>query len=260
MLTKEQFEKGVAYAEKNFRKTNDTHLKLDKKIINSKLQLDGKKILDFGCGMGGMTLWYATNFQCKVDGVDIDAHHIEIAEHVRQKFKVENVNFRLQDILKDPFDPEEMYDIIFLNDVVEHIPIPVLKQIFQQLAMHLNHNGVIFIGYPPWYSPYASHVNQAVKIPWCQFLPEKLLIKLIKKNNIEIIGKEESDLLSVYQGLNHLTYKKLAKILEKCNLKVVYRKTHSIINKLSMVKHINFTFFPFNYLITKEFLILSVKK
>ena len=34
---------------------------------------------DFGSGMGGMSLWYAKNWNCSVKGVDIDGFHVNVA-------------------------------------------------------------------------------------------------------------------------------------------------------------------------------------
>ena len=56
-MTPEQFTEGIAYSEDNFQNDQAAHLKVDKVLIREKFDLDGKRILDFGCGMGGMSLW-----------------------------------------------------------------------------------------------------------------------------------------------------------------------------------------------------------
>ena len=118
-------------------------------------------------------------------------------------------------------------------------------------------DGKVFVSYPPWKSPYASHVQHVVGLPWCQFLPEGMLLKMIEKNNRPIVGEEESDLLQAYKGLNHLTHSKLLNAVNKSGLKMTYRKSHSIINKLPGLENINLRMFPFDYLITKEFVLFE---
>ena len=257
-MTQEQFQEGVAYSEVNFHDNNAPHLHIDKKLIREKFDLTGKRVLDFGCGMGGMSLWYATNWNCEVYALDIDKHHVHVANHLKEKHQVTNVTFDKRNLLDDSFSPDEQFDFIFLNDVAEHIAFPVLEIIFKELEAGLAPGGKIFVTYPPWKSPYASHVVHAVKIPWCQYLPEGYLMKLIKKNNRQIVGEAEGDLVQAYKGLNRLTHKKLMHTIQKAtNLKPVYRKSHCILNRLPFMEKININFFPFDFLVTKEFLLLE---
>ena len=235
-MTEQQFMEGLSYAEDNFKNDNASHLKVDKQLIREKFDLTGKKILDFGCGMGGMSLWYASNWDCEVYGLDIDKHHITVANNLKEKYQLRKVTFEKRNILDDPLGPEEKFDFIVLNDVAEHIALPILAPIMKQLAEALTERGKIFVTYPPWKSPYASHVTHVVKIPWCQFLPQGLLFKLIEKNNLEIVGELESDLLEAYKGLNHLTHEKLTKVTNAARLKPVYRKSHSILNRFGPLK------------------------
>lgn len=50
-LDDELVKEGMAYAEKHFLSEN-SHLELDKAFINSYYDLNGKRVLDFGCGYG----------------------------------------------------------------------------------------------------------------------------------------------------------------------------------------------------------------
>ncbi len=255
MITQALYDEGITYAEQNFMDETANHLKVDKELIRTKFNLDGKKILDFGCGMGGMSLWYAQNFDCEVHGVDIDSHHIRIATDLKSRHHLPNVGFEVRNVLDRPF--EGKFDFIVLNDVAEHIQLPILKKIFVELKKSLAVDGGIFVSYPPWKSPYASHVSHVVGIPWCQYLPERTLLKLIEKNNRAIVGEEESDLLEAYKGLNHLTHEKLMEAIEPSCLKAVFRKSHSIINRMPGLSNINLRVFPLDYLITKEFVLLK---
>jgi len=242
---------GIQYAEDNLQNEEASHLKVDKALIPKLMNLDGKRVIDFGCGMGGMTLWYAKKWDCEIYGVDIDNHHITVAEHLKNKHQISNVHFEQRNIVEDPLAGK--FDYIFLNDVVEHIREDYLVNIFQQLSKALGPKGRIFISYPPWKSPYASHLNHVIKIPWCQFLPKSTLDGLIEKHNHPIVGDLEGDLREAYDGLNRMTHQKLMGIMNQTDLKLTYRKSHFILNRIGAFENINLRFFPFNYLITKEF-------
>ncbi len=252
-LTEEKFKEGISYAEDNFLNEQASHLKVDKQLFRERMNLNGKRILDFGCGMGGMSLWYAKNWECQVVGVDIDPHHIEIARHLQQKFNTTNVRFEKRNILENPF--ETPFDLVILNDVVEHLASSILNPVFKAIYRTLKDDGQLFVSFPPWESPYASHLTHVIKIPWCQFLPRQVLHKLIENHNRPIVGALESDLRSAYQGLNKMTVKKLKPLLKENGFQVAFRKSHSILSRMPGLRESSFRFFPFNYLITKEFII-----
>ncbi len=233
-MTEAQFAEGFAYAEENFLNEQAEHLKLDKALIRKKFNLNNKNVLDFGCGMGGMSLWYGSQWNCKVRGLDIDGHHIKIAKAIKEKHQVPNVSFEQRNILDDPID--EKFDMIFMNDVIEHIQIDIVEVILEKLYEHLADDGSLFVTYPPWKSPYASHLNPHISIPWVQFLPKSVLYNLIEKNNVKIVGDLEGDLRSAYDGLNHMTHKKLKSVTGKIGFKQASRSNHCMLNKLPGMK------------------------
>ena len=46
MITQALYEEGINYAEQNFLDESANHLKVDKALIRSKFNLDGKTVLD----------------------------------------------------------------------------------------------------------------------------------------------------------------------------------------------------------------------
>ena len=247
-----RFEEGVRYAERNCRDTG-WHLWLDKRYFLRNLSLDGLEVLDFGCGMGGMSMWCATQWDCQVRGVDIDANHLAIAQRVKENNQITNVTFEQRDIVEDPI--EQKFDLIILNDVVEHIPLPLLQQILNELTRCLKSDGQLFVSYPPWEGPYASHLNHMIKMPWCQFMPRKWLHRRIVENNYTMVG--EKDIQEEYYTLNHLTHRRLKPMLRQAGLVIRDRRSHTLVNRLPGLQRINFNVFPFTYLVTKELLLLQ---
>lgn len=249
----------LVYAENNFLNDTAKHLQVDKDFIRQHFDLNGKKVLDFGSGMGGMSLWYAKNWDCSVYGVDIDGFHVNVATHLKEKHGVKNVEFEKRDITTQKLPPqyEGSFDAIFMNDVAEHIPFPILEKIFAEFHRLLSPKGRIFVSYPPWQSPYASHVVRVTGLPWCQYLPEKTLLKWIEKKNEKISGEHESDLIEAYKGLNHLTHENFSPILARTGFNIQTRLSHSLLKRVPILKGINVRSFPLHFLISKEILILE---
>ena len=255
MMTQAQMEEGMAYAEDNFQNEHAQHLHMDKQLIRQLFDLRGKKVLDFGCGMGGMTLWYATHWPCEVHGVDIDRHHIAIAQQLQAKHQVQNVRFEQRNILADPLTG--LYDLIFMNDVAEHIPYPVLTDILAQFTKLLAPGGKVFLTFPPWAGPFSSHLYHRIRIPWSQFLPKRILLPMIERVNHPLVGVDESDLKSAWFGLNRLTYRKLDKVRQATGLQLEKRRSHCLLNRWPLLRSIPFHATPFYFLVSKEFVTLT---
>lgn len=251
-MTNEQLYEGCNYAENAFLGAK-SHLSLDKKLIKENFDFTGKKILDFGCGMGGMTLWYATQWKCEVYGIDVDPNHYEIASILKTKHKVNNVKFELRNVLEKPLT--EKYDYIILNDVAEHIPMDILDKILVQLKASLAPEGGIFLSYPPWEGPYASHLNHVLRLPWCQFLPDFLLKKIMKNKDRKLVGTKT--IMQEYYELNRLNHDRLTNIIDRVGLDMKFRKSHSRLNRMKIFMNKNINFGIFKYLVTKELVVFG---
>jgi 2-polyprenyl-3-methyl-5-hydroxy-6-metoxy-1,4-benzoquinol methylase len=248
LLDSALLKEGLEYAENNFLGKN-SHLYLDKEILRKNFDLRDKDVLDFGCGMGNTSLWLAREMGARVDGFDLDPNHIMVANELNRKHKIGGVHFELRNIIESPI--EKQYDFIMLNDVIEHIKedwIPGILEIL--INRNLKRGGIIFISYPPWEGPHASHLQRAIRIPWVQFLPQKYVYTLIEQNNRKLVGSK--DLLTEYKELNHMTHKKLMDYLKPFALKRIFRYSHTKFNSLSLLRDTSLNFFPFNYIITKE--------
>lgn len=242
---------GIKYAEETIL-DKSSYLDIDKKLLKSHFDLKGKSVLDFGCGVGAMSIWMAKNLDAIVDGYDIDEKHIEIAFAVLKKYPTKNVFLSQKNIIETPIDKE--YDVIILNDVIEHIKpdwIPGILDIL--INKNLKKGGIIFFSYPPWEGPYASHMNRIINLPWIQYLPQKMLINMIKKRNQTTLG--QYDLVQEYLELNHMTHKKLMQFMEPFPVKQEYRYSHTKLNTIKLFSNTSFYWWPAKYLISKEFIV-----
>ncbi len=248
LLDEALLKEGLAYAERNFA-SDESHLVLDKKILKKYFDLRDRDVLDFGCGMGNTSLWVAREMGARVDGFDLDPNHIVVARELNRKFQIPNVRFELRNIIESPIDKQ--YDFIMLNDVIEHIKeewIPGILDIL--ISRNLRKGGAIFFSYPPWEGPHASHLQRAIRIPWIQFFPQPYVHSLIRQNNRKLVGSK--DLMTEYMELNHMTHRKLMRYLKPFKLSRIFRYSHTKLNNFRALEETNWTFFPFNYIVTKE--------
>jgi len=114
-LTKEEMIDVVKeyYASVLLRK-EDRHVQMQKlfpKDLN-----ENSKILDYGCGMGGISQLFYDKYHCYIDGVEISKNELEKAKLTFGNNK--NINFLL---LNEFLFPEKHYDLVFSSQVIEHV-------------------------------------------------------------------------------------------------------------------------------------------
>lgn len=110
-------------------------------ILQQFTSLDGKKVLDYGCGMGGTSRMLA-KFGAKVTAVDIKPE-------VEQAFQNSDIKF-CNPKNEELYLKSQKYDIIILQDVLEHVPNPEI--LLKQMQDALRTSGFIYISTPNRFS------------------------------------------------------------------------------------------------------------
>lgn len=101
-----------------------------------------KSALDFGCGIGRLTIPLAA-LATHVTGVDVSDSMLAEARNNCAKFSVDNVSFIKSD--DDLTHLEGHFDFIYSYIVLQHIPIDRGTHIFSKLLDHLNAGGICAI-------------------------------------------------------------------------------------------------------------------
>src|ERR671932_1378084 len=115
-------------------------------LIRDYVDLQGKRILDIGCGLG-MYVEKFRNFSDRVYGVDVDSD------------KVAQASQRLPNIVEAPGEalpfPDESFDVILLNEVIEHVDDDraTIREAYRCLAP----GGQIIIYAPNRLYPFETH-------------------------------------------------------------------------------------------------------
>ncbi len=133
--------------------------------------INGKDVLDFGCGDGQLSLFLAREKRPrKILGVDISAAGID-----RAKASLANtsfaegidVDFALGSTDKLPV-PDQSFDTLLAFDCLEHVmsPGPILHDWYRVLRP----GGRCLIQWFPYKGPWGPHMEALIPIPWAHVI------------------------------------------------------------------------------------------
>ena len=224
------------------------------KRLGSKPDFKNKKVLDFGCGHGSLTLDIAALGAQKVIGIDLEINLINFAKkNLDQNFPAlkDKVEFELIDLLTT--DKFKDIDYIVSKDTFEHSLH--LDKILEKFHQILKKDGRIFVGFGPLYNFYnGDHGRAEAILPWFHIIiPEKILINRLNKKYKKNLKKIE-DL-----GLSKYSFKDYIRLFRDSKFEITYFKTNFsdhpisvIFNLLSKIKILE-EYFTYNiYSILKK--------
>lgn len=200
------------------------------------INIEGKDILDYGCGPGFQSLALAKNGANNVIGFDINEQSLSKAEYLKKKSITEGrVEFvsKLEDSFIDKFH------VIISHNSMEHFSNP--KKAIDEMKSRLSKRGSIYITFGPlWFSPYGSHMNYFVKVPWVNLLfSERTVMNVRSYFRKDGATKYEE----VESGLNRMTVSKFEQILSGIGMNIKYKKYDcvkglDILGKLPFVREL----------------------
>jgi O-antigen biosynthesis protein len=190
----------------------NSYFSLEREMFKNAIKEKNKSILDIGCGTGALGLYFRTNQNCNVFGIEINnAAYLEAKKNLDDVIKA---NIETLDI---PYDNNQ-FDYIIMGDVLEHLinPMGTINKIIKLLKP----GGKILITVP--------NVRH-----W------SILISLIFKDK----WKYESWGLLDYTHLRFFTKKSLQEMLNDSGFNLV--KSSRVIQKKSKSSFFNFFTFGF---------------
>lgn len=103
------------------------------------------RVLEIGCGIGTASELVAAYLRGgELMGVDISEKSIEAARERLARYP--HATFEASDM--SDFQADDPFDVIFLPDVLEHIPISEHAQLFQTMRQVLKPDGMVLIHIP----------------------------------------------------------------------------------------------------------------
>lgn len=217
------------YAMWQFEKGEDT-IKYFLERYSADEMFKGKQVLDFGCGAGGKSLYYASLGAAKVTGLDIVESYKAESEALAESLGyADKFEFVLRDATKSGFE-DNTFDTIIMNDFMEHVSDP--EKLLIEARRIIRPGGRIYINFPPYYHPFGAHLSDAINMPWCHmFFSDASLIEAYKdlvkdlndgesRINFRISKDEQGK--EYFSYINKMTIKRFKKILKSQNITPVY--------------------------------------
>jgi SAM-dependent methyltransferase len=176
-------------------------------------ELQGRDVLDYGCGPGWQSVCLARLKTRRVVGIDISQDRIEHAKKISGTYDVAHkTKFHVgwDESLTGKFD------IVISKDSFEHYRDPEFA--LAEMKKALRPEGKIFVVFSwPWYSPLGSHMQVFTLFPWVNlFFSEKTVMSVRSRYRNDGATKYED----VSSGLNKMTVKRFEYIIRSSGLYV----------------------------------------
>ena len=148
-------------------------------------EFNSLEVLDVGCGIGGTARYLASNFDCRVTGIDLIPTYISLAEKLSQMVGLsKETSFYEASALDLPFSDKE-YDVIWMEHV--QMNIPSKNQLTSELARVLRQDGMVV--FHEIFS--VSGDDPHFPVPWADGPSGSFLVsKEDFRNNLEEAGLE----------------------------------------------------------------------
>ncbi len=191
---------------------------------------EGKRVLDFGCGAAGKSLFYASRGAKQVVGIDIVESYEQEANNLAKTLGLsDKFTFMLGSATESGL-PDNCFDTIIMNDFMEHISDP--EKVLEEARRIIKPGGRIYINFPPYYHPFGAHLSDAVNMPWVHmFFSEKTLVQAYKdlvkdlpdgKDRINFRISKNQQGQEYFSYINKMTIKRFNNILQKQGITPVY--------------------------------------
>lgn len=198
------------------------------------------KILELGCGMGEFYYFCKKEGYRNYQGIDASAQNVAyIKQYIGKKSNI-SVN-NIFDFLPIEGHSRE-YDVIVLNDVIEHLTKSEIFDLLDRVYANLNKNGVFLIKTPNMANPFVASAGRYIgfdhEIGFTEYSIRQILyttgfkdVKIIGTDIyvinpvISIIAKVLSKVLNYFLFLISALYGRTSlKIFEKDLLAVAYKR------------------------------------
>jgi 2-polyprenyl-3-methyl-5-hydroxy-6-metoxy-1,4-benzoquinol methylase len=180
------------------------------------------RVLDLGCGTGGITVALA-EIGADCVGIDLNPSHIAQAVYMAEEHGVK-ANFVSTDALKfgqlEQVLKGRVFDLVILSEFLEHlVNLQNVSSLLDSLREYLYPGGYLYVSFPPWFNPFGGHqAGWPVirSIPWFHIIPHRL--KRV------IAPKHARQYLEFFQELNHLTIGSFENMTKETKLTVVHKE------------------------------------
>jgi ubiquinone/menaquinone biosynthesis C-methylase UbiE len=182
----------------SYTSRSKTEVLLGEQVWN---EIEGRTVIDFGCGAGSQAIELAQRGAQHVYGIDIQERWLVIAREQAQNADCRNVAFSHK--------PAGLADVIISIDAFEHFADPAA--ILKTMAGMLRPNGCVLVSFgPPWYHPLGGHLFSV--FPWAHLIfTEQALCRW----RAHIRNDGARNFREVEGGLNQMTIKGFERLVQE---------------------------------------------
>jgi len=244
--------------------TNDPLYRLLKRLIKFPSYKKNLKILEAGCGSGIRTLALLKEFQkyhLRCTLVDLSKEALLLAKKNAEQNNIK-ATFLTANIFKLPF-PDESFDVVWNEGVIEHFDGKKRYEIFQEMARVCKINGQIIVISPNALNPFYTIAKKylTIKKQWIYGFEKPYTIfelkNKMKKAGIKPITMSGAGVIrSFFSALNLIQE---ARFLKEKKKKIQKNKFQNNIIRRSIKKIDNVLEIPFGALLGKDIGIKGIK-
>jgi 2-polyprenyl-3-methyl-5-hydroxy-6-metoxy-1,4-benzoquinol methylase len=151
---------------------------------------------ELGCGVGRVTAALAGRCT-RVVGIDISAHHLQLAQAHLQSQGLANVQLHHAASVGQ-VAPAGGYDLLYTRIVLQHNPPPVMHHMLGQLLAQLNPGGVAYFQLPTYKAGYSFSIDSYLATDnttnmEMHYLPQQALFGLLAAQQCTLLEIREDD-------------------------------------------------------------------
>lgn len=198
--------------------------------------IQGKAVLDYGCGPGWQTICLARQGAKHVTGLDINPNWLEHTQNLISRF-----DLAYQAAVSSGWDDRlsGQFDIVISKDSFEHFRDP--EQAVMEMKKALRPGGKLFLVFTwPWYSPFGSHMQAFTLIPWVNLLFSERTVMRVRSyyRNDGAMRYEDVD-----SGLNKMSVGRSERILHSSKLTIEHKffrgfKNWHLLTKIPLIREL----------------------
>ena len=141
--------------------------------------VSGQRVLDVGSGLGGKPVYYAEAGARQVVGIDIRPLSVQAAVALGRQRGLTQTTFLIGNAARTPF-PDNCFEVIVSFNVLEHVAD--LYRTLAECQRVLHPQGLMFLHFPPFYSPWGAHLEGWINFPWPHvFFSDGTLIEVARR-------------------------------------------------------------------------------
>ena len=161
-------------------------------------------VLDYGCGLGRLTLAAAQVFP-RVIGVDISRPHLDAAKARAERVGIGNVEFTLLESLGS-FRDLPPVDLFFSFIALQHSPPPVIMASLEALLAKVNRGGYALFQVPTYRAGYSYRVgddNAQEGRFEMHVVPQGDIFRLADRHDFRLLEVQEDGMAGVWEFMSN---------------------------------------------------------